>query len=79
MATRMIDRRELEGIGYHHAGGDDDCLLAEQWTKRPDDLKGQSVTITKLLSREFRCSVSPDDHDTDYPGKSTQKNSDSVL
>ncbi len=51
----MIDRRELEGIGYHYNDGNDDCLLVSQWTKRPDDLTGQAVPISKLLPRGVRC------------------------
>jgi hypothetical protein len=51
----MTEKRELEGIGYHHYDGIDDCLLVEQWFRRPDDLKGQSVPISKLLPLEVRC------------------------
>ncbi len=50
----MADKRELEGIGYHHCDNDDDCLLVEQWQKRPEDLKGQSLPISKMLPPELR-------------------------
>jgi hypothetical protein len=50
----MTEKRELEGIGYHHYDGNDDCLLVERWLKRPDDLKGQAVPISKLLPLEMR-------------------------
>jgi hypothetical protein len=51
----MTERRELEGIGYHYFDTNDDCLLVNQWIKRPDDLTGQSVPISKLLPRGARC------------------------
>lgn len=51
----MTERRELEGIGYHYQDSNDDCLLVNQWIKRPDDLIGQSVPISKLLPRGARC------------------------
>jgi hypothetical protein len=53
----MTEKRELEGIGYHHFDYDGDCLLVERWAKRPEDLKGQSLTIGKLLPREIRCTA----------------------
>ncbi len=51
---QMTDRRELEGIGYHDPDHDGDYLIVEHWTKRPDDLKGQSLSVDKLLPRELR-------------------------
>jgi hypothetical protein len=51
----MTERRELEGIGYHYYDSNDDCLLVNQWIKRPDDLTGLSVPISKLLPRGARC------------------------
>jgi hypothetical protein len=50
----VIEIREIEGIGYHDLNHGGDYLLVERWIKRPEDLKGQSVTIAKLLSPEFR-------------------------
>jgi len=51
----MTDRREFEGIGYHYYDGNDDCLLVSQWIRRPDDLAGLSVPVSKLLPRGVRC------------------------
>jgi hypothetical protein len=51
----MTESRELEGIGYHYFDSNDDCLLVSQWIKRPDDVTGQSVPISKLLPRGVRC------------------------
>jgi hypothetical protein len=51
----MNEKREIAGIGYHYLEHGEDCLLVEQWARRPDDLQGQAVTIKKLLPREFRC------------------------
>jgi hypothetical protein len=53
----MADRRELEGIGYHYYDGNDDCLLVSQWIKRPEDLTGQAVPVSKLLPRGVRCGL----------------------
>ncbi len=50
----MTSRREFEGLGYHFAGYENDCLLVERWLQRPEDLKGQAITIGKLLSAELR-------------------------
>ena len=50
----MTDKREIEGIGYHYMDYGSDCLLVEQWTKRPDDLKGQALTMGKLLPQDIR-------------------------
>ncbi len=66
----MTERRELEGIGYHYLGYDGDCLLVDQWAKRPDDLKGQALTISKLLPRELRCTELNNHHYGGYPEKS---------
>ena len=57
----MVDRREIEGIGYHDADYDGDFVLVDKWTKRPEDLKGQSLTIDKLLPRELRRALLNDD------------------
>ena len=67
----MTERRELEGIGYHHRDYDNnDCLLVEQWLKRPDDLKGQSVPMSKLLPLEVRCAdLGRDYRNRDLPRK----------
>jgi hypothetical protein len=50
----MTDRRVLEGIGHHDFDYEGDYLLVDEWLSRPDDLKGQSVTIAKLLPPELR-------------------------
>jgi hypothetical protein len=52
----MTERRELEGTGYHYIDSHDDCLLVSKWVKRPDDLTGQAISISKLLPRTVRCS-----------------------
>jgi len=51
----MTERREIEGVGYHYVDSNDDCLLVSQWIKRPDDLVGQAVPISKLWPRGVRC------------------------
>jgi hypothetical protein len=51
----VTERRELEGTGYHFADGNDDCLLVSRWIKRPEDLSGQSLSVSKLLPRGVRC------------------------
>jgi hypothetical protein len=50
----VADIREIEGVGYHDLDHDGDYLLVERWIKRPEDLKGQSLTVAKLLPPEFR-------------------------
>jgi len=65
----LAEKRELEGIGYHYFDFNDDCLLVDQWTKRPDDLNGQSLTIGKLLPREFRCADFKNNHYGGYREK----------
>jgi hypothetical protein len=50
----MVDRREFEGIGNHSFDYEGDCLLVDKWLERPDDLKGQSLTVAKLLPPELR-------------------------
>jgi hypothetical protein len=62
----MSDRRELEGIGYHDSNYDGDYLLVDQWMKRPEDLKGQSLTIDKLLPRELRRTNLNNNRDGNY-------------
>jgi hypothetical protein len=54
----MTEKRELEGAGYHYLDSNDDCLLVNQWIKRPEDLTGQAVSISKLLPRGVRCTNS---------------------
>jgi hypothetical protein len=49
----MTDRRVIEGIGHHDFDYEGDNLLVDEWLGRPDDLKGQSVTIAKLLPPEL--------------------------
>jgi hypothetical protein len=69
-AIMMTDRRELEGTGYHYIDYDGDGLLVDQWIKRPDDLKGQSLTVGKLLPLEFRYMDLHNHYDGGYPEKS---------
>jgi hypothetical protein len=51
----MTDRRELEGIGYYYFDYDGDCLLIDQWTKRPDDLTVPSFAQPEALSDVRGC------------------------
>ena len=62
----MAEFREIEGIGYLDLDHGGDYLLVERWTKRPEDLKGQLVTVTKLLPAEFRGTDGP----ANDPGRS---------
>ncbi len=66
----MTDKREFEGLGCHYFDSDGDCLLVDQWVKRPDDLKGQALTISKLLPREIRSTDLHNYHNGDYREKS---------
>ena len=50
----MAQRREFEGIGNHAWEFEEDHLSVEKWINRPDDLKGQSLTINRLLPNELR-------------------------
>lgn len=62
----MTDKQEFEGIGYHYSDSDGDYLLVSQWSKRPNDLKGQSLTIGKLLPQELRCMNLQDHYNAGY-------------
>jgi len=50
----MTEKREFEGIGNHACDFEADYLSVDKWIKRPDDLKGQTLTINKLLPPEVR-------------------------
>ena len=50
----MAQRREFVGIGNHAWEFEEDNLSVEKWINRPDDLKGQSLTINRLLPNELR-------------------------
>jgi hypothetical protein len=50
----MAQKREFEGIGNHTWEFEEDHLSVEKWINRPDDLKGQSLTISKLLPDKLR-------------------------
>ena len=50
----MTEKREFEGIGNHACDYEEDYLSVDRWTKRPDDLKGQTLTINELLPPELR-------------------------
>lgn len=50
----MSEKREFEGIGNHAWEFEEDHLSVEKWINRPDDLKGQSLTIGKLLPDKLR-------------------------
>jgi hypothetical protein len=69
----LIDRREIEGIGYHDSDYDGDYVLVDKWMKRPDDLKGQSLTIDKLLPRELRHAYLISDSSGSYDKRSRRQ------
>jgi hypothetical protein len=50
----VSEKREFEGIGNHAWEFEEDHLSVEKWINRPDDLKGQSMTINRLLPNELR-------------------------
>ena len=50
----MSEKREFEGTENHAWEFEEDHLSVEKWINRPDDLKGQSLTISKLLPNELR-------------------------
>ena len=50
----MAGMREIEGIGYLDYTHGGEYLLVDQWLKRPDDLKGQALTVLKILPPECR-------------------------
>ncbi len=50
----MAGMREIEGIGYFDYSHGGEYLLVDQWLKRPDDLKGQALTVPKILPPDFR-------------------------
>jgi hypothetical protein len=66
----MTDRLEFEGIGYHYFDYDSDCILVNQWIKCPDELKGQALTMSKLLPHKFRSVDLRDHYDGGHPEKS---------
>jgi len=51
---KMGEKREFEGIGNHACEYEEDYLSIDKWTKRPDDIKGQALTIDELLPPELR-------------------------
>ncbi len=53
----MAQRQEFEGIGNHTWEFEEDHLSVEKWINRPDDLKGQSLTINRLLPNELRVNL----------------------
>lgn len=65
----MTYTRELEGLGYHYSDRDGDYLLVEQWTNRPDDIKGQAIAIGQLFPRKLRCQDIFNHHNKGYPEK----------
>jgi len=65
----MAGMREFEGIGYFDYAHGGEYLLVEQWLKRPDDLKGQVLTMLKILPPECR------EAGTDNRGGKAQANS----
>jgi rRNA maturation protein Nop10 len=50
----MGEKREFEGIGNHACEYEEDYLSVDKWTKRPDDIKGQALSIDELLPPEVR-------------------------
>lgn len=52
--------REIEGIGYLDYTHGGEYLLVDRWLKRPDDLKGQTLTVLKILPPDYRRTGSTD-------------------
>ena len=54
----MAEKREFEGIGSHACDCTMGChieyISVDKWVKRPDDVKGQSLDISKLLPHKLR-------------------------
>ncbi|OGN99751.1 MAG: hypothetical protein A2Y59_04325 [Chloroflexi bacterium RBG_13_52_14] len=50
----MAEKRVFEGIGNHSCDYEEDYLSVDKWTNRPDDIKGQALTINELLPTELR-------------------------
>lgn len=50
----VIEKREFEGVGNHACDYEEDYLSVDKWEKRPDDLKGQALTIEELLPPDMR-------------------------
>ena len=50
----MNEKREFVGIGNHACDYEADYLSVDKWINRPDDLKGQALTISELLPQEMR-------------------------
>jgi hypothetical protein len=55
----MVEKQEFEGIGNHAWEFEEEHLSVEKWINRPDDLKGQSLTIGKLLPDKLRVNSGP--------------------
>jgi len=50
----MAEKRVFEGIGNHSCDYEEDYLSVDKWTNRPDDIKGQALTINELLPLQMR-------------------------
>ncbi len=54
IGQQMSEKREFEGIGNNAWEYEENHLSVEKWINRPDDLKGQSLNISKLLPDKLR-------------------------
>lgn len=54
----MTERREFEGIGIHGCdctmGCINEYISVDRWLECPDDIKGQSLDVGKLIPRRLR-------------------------
>ena len=44
-----MKKREFEGIGVHSCDPETDFISVDSWMKRPDDIRGQALGISRLL------------------------------
>jgi len=54
----MSEKREFEGIGSHACDCTTGCpveyISVDKWLRRPDDVKGQSLDVGKLLPSQLK-------------------------
>jgi len=54
----MAEKREFEGIGSHACDCTMGChieyISVDKWVKRPDDVKGQSLDVGKLIPSKLK-------------------------
>jgi hypothetical protein len=67
----MSEKREFEGIGSHACDCTTGCpveyISVDKWLRRPDDVKGQSLDVSKLLPSQLKVDqASCSKHDREY-------------